>query len=1154
MKRIITGFLAVFVSVMGIFPVNGFAQDPQDSAVTKVGSLRSRVYIDVCVSGNYAYCVVPESGVDIIDLGDPSNPREVGFYEISGDIYSIAGSGSEIFLACGSGGLMIVDVSTPQSPLLKSTYNSSGFIYGVFIRGVYAYLWGSESSEFKSANKYFFQIIDISDPATPILAANKFTNGEVLDLYVSGNFIYTVGSSGLEIFDASNPNSPFLVGSLEIEDYLTKVFVRDNYVFTTKLIFGSEFNYYYFCVIDAADPTSPSLIGTYNSRAYEIVTDMELIGNYAYVLDDFYVEVFDISDPLNVKKITYYKTYYVYGGSLLNTNYYVLAAGRNGLKVIDISNPAEPSLAGQYDGAFLLWDGVFAVKNNYVYLSDDNTNIAIVDISTPTVPVWVGNYKINTLVDAFYINGNYLYSGGYYGLKVLDISNPLSLKEVANLHTDGTINAIYVKNGFLYTTSCYFNELNIYDVADPTIPVFVGGLDTWVWGLDTGFSDVKVLGNTAYAASTDGLRTVDISEPSTPTLMGHYQTPKSVTTLDIKGNYAYLAVNHTGLHIVNVSDPSAPVYVGDVETDGVPTGIFLQGDYAYVVYLQTGLKIFNIGTPSAPYLAATYDYIDQSGWDGTKVYVRGGYIYVTSLSEFSILTFDPTAAKPQIVIDRPGLFYNADSNGNQTSAQSFFIGNGGVGYLNWSISVDRDWLNCSPTSGTNSGEVQVSVDAAGLAPGTYNGTITISDANAGNSPQTVTVTLNVYPFGQTAVPFGEFATPTHGATVMSSVPVTGWVLDDIGLQSVQIFREENGSLVYIGDAVFVEGARPDVEQAYPEYPMNHKAGWGYMMLTNFLPNNGNGIFNIRAIATDTEGNQVTLGTKTIICDNANAVNPFGAIDTPTQGGTASGTQFINWGWVLTPLPNRIPIDGSTIDVWVDGVNVGHPTYNNYRADIADLFPDYVNSDGAVGYFYLDTTAYENGVHTIQWTAADDAGNIDGIGSRYFTIRNSTQDAKSTVRNEGIRRGGPLWPPISDGTIPIDYSTPVRIKKGYNKNIEPQIKYPDENGTVSIEIKELERLEIHLFDPGESTLSLEHRTSNISSLPIGSTLDARRGVFFWQPGVGFVGEYRFVFIATDHTGNQTRKNIVVNIKPRFSKEGVALPTQKGPAGHLDGFLK
>ncbi len=240
----------------------------------------------------------------------------------------------------------------------------------------------------------------------------------------------------------------------------------------------------------------------------------------------------------------------------------------------------------------------------------------------------------------------------------------------------------------------------------------------------------------------------------------------------------------------------------------------------------------------------------------------------------------------------------------------------------------------------------------------------------------------------TSPPFGSFDTPIEGSTVRSSVPVTGWALDDVGVESVKIYRGENGSLVYIGDAVFVEGARPDVESQYPDYPNNSRAGWGYMLLTYFLPNGGNGTYTLHAKATDVEGNEVTLGTKTFTCDNANAVKPFGGIDTPIQGGEASGGSYVVFGWALTPQPNTIPTDGSTLMVWVDGVPLGKPIYNQYREDIASLFPGYSNSNGAGWYFDFDTTAYENGVHTIYLTATDDAGNTDGFGSRFFTIQNA----------------------------------------------------------------------------------------------------------------------------------------------------------------------
>src|SRR5207247_1662067 len=150
-------------------------------------------------------------------------------------------------------------------------------------------------------------------------------------------------------------------------------------------------------------------------------------------------------------------------------------------------------------------------------------------------------------------------------------------------------------------------------------------------------------------------------------------------------------------------------------------------------------------------------------------------------------------------------------------------------------------------------------------------------------------------------------------------------------------------------------------------PFSYRAGWGYQMLTNFLPNasgsgaSGNGTYKLHAIARNKAGLQFDLGNKTITVDNAHATKPFGTIDTPSQGGTISGADFVNFAWALTPQPGIIPKDGSTITVVIDGVMVGHPTYDQFRSDIANLFPGYANSMGAVGFFHINTTTLANGV-------------------------------------------------------------------------------------------------------------------------------------------------------------------------------------------------
>jgi hypothetical protein len=160
-----------------------------------------------------------------------------------------------------------------------------------------------------------------------------------------------------------------------------------------------------------------------------------------------------------------------------------------------------------------------------------------------------------------------------------------------------------------------------------------------------------------------------------------------------------------------------------------------------------------------------------------------------------------------------------------------------------------------------------------------------------------------------------------------------------------------------------------------------------MLLTNMLPGQGNGTFTLHAWAVDAEGHETLLGSKTITCANTAAAKPFGAIDTPAQGATVSGAAYAHYGWALTPQPASIPTNGSTIWVYVDGVPVGHPTYNLYRADIAGLFPGYANSGGAVGHYVIDTTKLANGLHTIAWSVTDSQGRTEGIGSRYFWVFN-----------------------------------------------------------------------------------------------------------------------------------------------------------------------
>ncbi len=76
-------------------------------------------------------------------------------------------------------------------------------------------------------------------------------------------------------------------------------------------------------------------------------------------------------------------------------------------------------------------------------------------------------------------------------------------------------------------------------------------------------NDIAVSGSLVYlAATTGGLRIVDLSSPTRPVELGSYIPPRHAYGVSIDPPYAYLAAAEAGLRIVDVSNPAAPFEVG----------------------------------------------------------------------------------------------------------------------------------------------------------------------------------------------------------------------------------------------------------------------------------------------------------------------------------------------------------------------------------------------------------------------------------------------------------------------------------------------------------------------------------------------------------------------------------------------------------------
>ena len=110
-----------------------------------------------------------------------------------------------------------------------------------------------------------------------------------------------------------------------------------------------------------------------------------------------------------------------------------------------------------------------------------------------------------------------------------------------------------------------------------------------------------------------------------------------------------------------------------------------------------------------------------------------------------------TGSKPLLTLSQNGLFFRASAGGPAPPSQGFTVSNGGVGTLSWAAAASTfgggSWLSVSPTAGSatasSSTAVSVQVNTAGLAAGTYYGQVQVSASGVPNSPQSVSVVLNV---------------------------------------------------------------------------------------------------------------------------------------------------------------------------------------------------------------------------------------------------------------------------------------------------------------------------------------------------------------------------------------------------------------------------
>ncbi|MCP4249561.1 MAG: hypothetical protein GY778_21175, partial [bacterium] len=113
--------------------------------------------------------------------------------------------------------------------------------------------------------------------------------------------------------------------------------------------------------------------------------------------------------------------------------------------------------------------------------------------------------------------------------------------------------------------------------------------------------DVVAQGGLAYFGNGGYLQIVNYMRSPAPTELNRVLMPSIVRAVFKYGNHVYMAVGRDGVRVVDVTDPSGASIIGGYVGGGTIDDVVVDGGYAYLVDVDGDLIILNIANPASPY-------------------------------------------------------------------------------------------------------------------------------------------------------------------------------------------------------------------------------------------------------------------------------------------------------------------------------------------------------------------------------------------------------------------------------------------------------------------------------------------------------------------------------------------------------------------------
>ncbi|MFW9981984.1 MAG: LVIVD repeat-containing protein, partial [Candidatus Thorarchaeota archaeon] len=200
---------------------------------------------------------------------------------------------------------------------------------------------------------------------------------------------------------------------------------------------------------------------------------------------------------------------------------------------------------------------------------------------------------------------------GYSGVKAFDVSDPGNPIEIATVSSslDYYAHQLVMRNNLMFIGDGR-GGLKIIDFGNISSPIVLSQYTgDYAW-------DVEVRGDTAFVANGfqgvgDRLTIVNVSDPTSPELLGSHTIAGDATDIEIVENLAFVTTSYAGFTVFDVSNHTNPIqltqYVGPSTSDADLGDLEIIGELAFLSYWGKSFKILNISNLSNIEIIAEYN-------------------------------------------------------------------------------------------------------------------------------------------------------------------------------------------------------------------------------------------------------------------------------------------------------------------------------------------------------------------------------------------------------------------------------------------------------------------------------------------------------------------------------------------------------------------